>query len=100
MLFWLAFVPWVLTLGFGVAELSIPWVIPIGYAFALLWLRNLRVLDAAALDAALAKLRLAWWPALAAMLALALGTAAFRAMTGQPDYYRPTREAAQVIVQD
>ena len=102
-LFWLAFAPWALTLGFGVAgvaELSIPWAIPIGYAFALLWLRNLHALDAAALDAALAKLRLAWWPALAAMLALALGTAAFRAMTGQPDYYRPTREAAQVIVQD
>ena len=33
----------------GVAELSISWAILIGYAFLLLWLRNLRALDAAAL---------------------------------------------------
>ena len=102
-LFWLAFAPWALTLGFGVAgvaELSIPWAIPIGYAFSLLWLRNLRALDAAALNTALARLQRAWWPALAVALALALGVAAFRALTGQADYYRPSREAAQAIVQD
>ena len=72
----------------GVAELSIPWAIPIGYAFSLLWLRNLRALDAAALNTALARLQRAWWPALAVALALALGVAAFRALTGQADYYR------------
>ncbi len=102
-LFWLAFAPWALTLGFGVAgvaELSIPWAIPIGYAFSLLWLRNLRALDAAALNTALARLQRAWWPALAVALALALGVAAFRALTGQADYYRPSQEAAQAIVQD
>ena len=48
----------------------------------------------------LARLQRAWWPALGVALALALGVAAFRALTGQADYYRPSREAAQAIVQD
>ena len=49
-LFWLAFMPWAITLLFGLSgkvDLSTPWAIPIGYAFSLLWLRNLSGNDVA-----------------------------------------------------
>jgi hypothetical protein len=45
-LFALAFVPWVISLLFGLStfvNLSTAWAIPIGYAFPLLWLRNFKV---------------------------------------------------------
>lgn len=102
-LFWLAFMPWALTLAFGmagVAELSTPWAIPIGYAFALLWLRNLHTLYPLAQDGALARLGRAWWPVLALVLVLALVSAAMNARKGDLGYYRPTAQAARAIVHD
>ena len=77
----LAFLPWVTTLGFGVAgvvELSTPWAIPIGYAYALLWLRNLDALCPQATLGVLAALRRAWLPVVVAVLLLgaAIGAAA------------------------
>lgn len=101
-LFWLAFVPWALTLAFGMAgvvELSTPWAIPIGYAFALLWLRNLQRLAPLAADEALRRLGRAWWPVLVLVLVLGVAAAAAAALRGDQGYYRPTQEAARAIVQ-
>ena len=102
-LFWLAFMPWALTLAFGMAgvvELSTPWAIPIGYAFALLWLRNLQRLAPAVAELALARLGRAWWPVLAVVLLLGGALAATNALRGDKGYYRPTEDAARAIVQD
>lgn len=102
-LFWLACMPWALTLGFGVAgvaELSTPWAIPIGYAFALLWLRNLHnAAGPGVTDAVLHSLRRAWWPVVAGVLVLGGVLALAHALTGNLNYYRPTQEAARAIVQ-
>lgn len=101
-LFWLACMPWAMTLGFGMAgvvELSTPWAIPIGYAFALLWLRNLQWLAPAAAEATLARLGRAWWPALALVLVLGVAYATANALRGDKGYYRPTQDAARAIWQ-
>ena len=101
-LFWLACMPWALTLAFGMAgvvELSTPWALPIGYAFALLWLRNLQQLAPAAAELTLQHLARAWWPVLALVLALGVVVAAANALRGAPGYYRPTQDAARAIVQ-
>ncbi len=101
-LYWLALMPWVLALlfgMFGVVELSTPWAIPIGYAFALLWLRNLNALSPQATDWVLARLRQAWWPALALVLVLGVVVTAVSARQGDANYYRPTAVAAKAIVQ-
>lgn len=102
-LFWLAFMPWALTLAFGVAgvaELSTPWAIPIGYAFALLWLRNLRLAAPQAERRTLALLARAWWPVVTVVLALGIATATARALRGDAGYYRPTEDVARAVVQD
>lgn len=102
-LFWLACMPWALTLAFGMAgvvELSTPWAIPIGYAFALLWLRNLQRLAPAAAMAALQRLGCAWWTVLAVVLVLGVVLALTNALRGDKGYYRPTEDAARAIVQD
>jgi len=101
-LFWLACMPWALTLLFGLAgvvELSTPWAIPIGYTFALLWLRNLDALSPHATGWVLQRLRLAWWPVVGMALALAALVTAVNACQANPHYYRPTQAAAQAIVQ-
>lgn len=101
-LFWLAWMPWVLTLLFalcGVVELSTPWAIPIGYAFALLWLRNLNALSPHCTGWVLARLRRAWWPVLALVLVLGVAAMAVNAALGNTQYYRPTQVAAKAIVQ-
>lgn len=101
-LFWLACMPWALTLAFGVAgvvELSTPWAIPIGYAFALLWLRNLQRLAPAAADLVLRRLGRAWWPVLALVLLLGVVWATANALRGDKGYYRPTQDAARAILQ-
>lgn len=100
-LFWLAFMPWGMTLMFGAAgvvELSTPWAIPIGYAFALLWLRNLNALSPQASALVQSRLRKAWWVVAAAVLGLGLLMTAAQALKGDKGYYRPTREAAQALV--
>ena len=102
-LFWLAWAPWALTLGFGiagVAELSSPWAIPIGFAFSLLWLRNMQIATPEATPAALHALYRAVGPVLAAVALVALALGIGSARTGQGGYYRPSAEAAQVIAQD
>lgn len=103
-LFWLAFMPWAMTLGFGIAgiaELSTPWAIPIGFAFSLLWLRNLQAaMPTGATARALAALHRAFWPVLGGVVLLALALAWFNARSGKPDYYRPSEQAAQAIAHD
>lgn len=102
-LFWLALMPWLLTLLFGLAgvvELSTPWAIPIGYAFALLWLRNWRVLSPQAVGQVLASLQRFWWWVCAVVLLGGLLTALVAAQKGDSNYYRPSQEAAQTIAAD
>ena len=99
-LFWLALMPWLMTLGFGatgVVELSTPWAIPIGYAFVLLWLRNLDAEAPAATQAVLAALQRAWWPSLAVVLVIGVVAGLRNARDSGSDYYRPAPEAAQAI---
>lgn len=102
-LFWLAFMPWLLSLGAALAEivaLSTPWSIPIGYAFALLWLRNLQRLEPRVAPQVLQRLARAWWPVLGLVALMAVVVAAANALGGNPGYYRPTQAAAQAIVHD
>jgi hypothetical protein len=101
-LFWLACMPWMLTLLCGVAgiaELSTPWAIPIGYAFVLLWLRNLDVQTPHATDAVLTRLERAWWPSLVVVALLGVAVGVNHALKSETNYYRPSKEAAQAIVQ-
>ncbi|MDO5653977.1 MAG: glycosyltransferase family 39 protein, partial [Brachymonas sp.] len=97
-LFWLAFLPWLLTLLFGIsgaAELSTPWAIPIGYAFPLLWLRNLASpQEAVRVNSSV--MRSGRW-GLVVVIAVACGGAIFNAWRGKSDYYRPDAEAAHAI---
>ncbi len=101
-LFWLALMPWLLTLAFGVTgvvALSTAWAIPIGYAFVLLWLRNLDCEAPLATRAALAALGRAWWPSLFAVLFAAALVGVSNARNSASDYYRPALKAARAIVQ-
>lgn len=101
-LFWLAWMPWALTLGFGIAgmvELSTPWAIPIGYAFALLWLRNLNALSPQVTGSVLVQLYRVWGVVLVLIVVLGGITASVNALKRKVDYYRPTQQAAVAIVQ-
>jgi hypothetical protein len=109
--FWLAFTPWAVSLGFGLAgvvELSTPWAIPIGFAFPLLWLRNLsrewapgegHTEEAASRFDRLTAPRLT---ATVALLVVGIGAvlAVVHALTGQREYYRATETLARAITQD
>jgi hypothetical protein len=102
--FWLAFLPWALTLALGIAgvvELSSPWAIPLGFAFPLLWLRNLagRTDRRPAADKALEKLTSTKLSLVitAGVLCCALILAILQAKRGSADYYRPTEQAAVAI---
>lgn len=99
-LFWLACMPWLLSLLCGVvglAELSTPWAIPIGYAYSLLWLRNMQQEVPDAVPAVIARLRKAFGPVLLLAIALGLVVAWGNARNGQDNYYRPSQEAAKAI---
>lgn len=101
-LFWLVLLPWVLTLGFGIAgvvELSTPWAIPIGYAFALLWLRNLNLLSPQVTSCVLERLHHVWGKVLVLVVILGGVIAGVNAFTSKIDYYRPTQQAAVTITQ-
>ena len=100
-LFWLAFMPWAITLLFGLSgkvDLSTPWAIPIGYAFSLLWLRNLSGNDVALQAASGHLVARAWLVSLAVVALLAPVGAAVAALRGQQKYYRPDADAAQAVV--
>ena len=105
-LFWIAFTPWALSLGFGLlglVELSTPWAIPIGFAFPLLWLRNL-IPDAHEPPLA-AAIRQVGSPHLIrnVLLTVLIGSALLAtayALIGQRDYYRPTEALALAIDED
>jgi len=101
-LFWLAMLPWMLTLlfgAFGVVALSIPWAIPIGFGFPLLWIRNLWYPEEAApkeLSKPVSNVFFIW------LLLILVGSpffAAFEAKTESTNYYRPRAEAAKAIIQ-
>lgn len=99
-LFWLAVMPWLLTLVcgvLGVAKLSTPWAIPIGYAFVLLWLRNLQALHPDLAPCCIARWYKAWWWVPAFILVCGPLVAALNAWKGEASYYMPTRESAQQI---
>lgn len=102
-LFWVAMLPWLLTLLFGLSgmvELSLPWAIPIGFGFPLLWLRNLSRLDAGTASASTRPLPLR--KSLAVLLVLVLGGGLAEgvrvAVQGAEVAYLPRREAAREML--
>lgn len=102
-LFWLAFMPWALSIAFALAEmvqLSSPWALPIGYAFALLWLRNLNQIAPGAGPWVTSRLARAWWPVALLVIVLGFADAYMNARDGNAGYYRPDRVAAKIIVHD
>lgn len=102
-LFWFAFMPWMLSLAFALAEmvrLSTPWSLPVGYAFTLLWLRNLNQIAPDAAPWVTSRLARAWWPVAAVVLALGVADGFVNALDGSPRYYRPDQVAARTIVAD
>ena len=99
-LFWLAMLPWAITLVFGITgfvELSLPWAIPIGYGFSLLWLRNLAPEGTAiaALTSRLLKCLMAW---LALVVLVSPWYAWHQAQDGTENHYLPRREAATAML--
>ena len=105
-LFWLAILPWLITLLFGVAgavELSLPWAIPIGFAFPLLWLRNLCINKEGIVRAervAIQSRRLlqGYLIFLLLLFPLAMLQGWREATRGSDNYYLPRRAAAEAIL--
>lgn len=100
-LFWLASLPWAVTLAFGISgfvELSLPWAIPIGFGFSLLWLRNLKK-DSKSFAQAMERLIYAlkiWW---LVVVLVSPWYAWHQAQQGDENYYLPRREAATALLQ-
>lgn len=100
-LFWLAFLPWGITLLFGASgfvELSLPWAIPIGFAFSLLWLRNLTVAhpDMTHATHRLIQVLKFWW---LLVVLVSPWYAWHQAQQGTENHYLPRREAAVALLQ-
>jgi hypothetical protein len=100
-LFWLAMLPWAITLIFGITgfvELSLPWAIPIGYGFSLLWLRNLNQDDKASeyITQRLLKCLMAWF---VVVVLVSPWYAWHQANEGNDNHYLPRREAAAAVLQ-
>ncbi len=100
-LFWVAMLPWAITLLFGVTgfvELSLPWAIPIGYGFSLLWLRNLTQDEETSRLATqrLLKCLMAWF---AIVVLVSPWYAWHQAQNGTENHYLPRREAATALLQ-
>lgn len=99
-LFWLAMLPWAISLGFGATgfvELSMPWAIPIGYGFSLLWLRNLDndSLDPAITQRMLKRTFIGW----SLLVVLVSPWYAWQqAQNGTENHYLPRREAASALL--
>lgn len=106
-LFWLAIVPWLITLLFGLAgvvELSLPWAIPIGFAFPLLWLRNLcmdkeGIVLAERVATQSRKLLQAYLIILLLLFPLALLQGWREATQGSDNYYLPRQAAAKALLE-
>ncbi|RTL28905.1 MAG: glycosyl transferase [Burkholderiales bacterium] len=100
-LFWLAFMPWFITLVFGITgfvKLSLPWAIPIGYAYPLLWVRNLSVqlpLDATGFSRRASRVHVGL---LMGLLVSGPLLAHHYVATQTPSYFLPREEAAKVIL--
>lgn len=101
-LFWLAWLPFLLTLLFGVSgfvSLSLPWAIPLGFAFSLLWYRNLT--DEAVEDVLTAtarrsqKIFFGW---LCLVLLVSPIYAWQQGNSGHKNYYLPREEAALMLI--
>lgn len=105
-LFWLAILPWLITLLFGLTglvELSLPWAIPIGFAFPLLWLRNLCIdkegvvlADQVVMQSR--KMLHIYLVILLLLFPLALTQAWREATRGSDNYYLPRQAAAEAIL--
>ena len=102
-LFWLAMLPWMITLVFGISgfvELSLPWAIPIGYGFSLLWLRNLSAQrsgsDMTKTTATLYRCVKVWF---VIVLLVSPWYAWHQAHQGTDNHYLPRREAAKALLQ-
>ena len=100
-LFWIAILPWAITLVFGVSgfvELSMPWAIPIGFGFPLLWLRNLTQEKEILIQAThrLINALKAWW---LIVILVSPWYAWHQAYKGVENYYLPRREAAAALIQ-
>lgn len=99
-LFWLAMLPWLITLVFGLTgfvALSLPWAIPVGFGFSLLWLRNLMAAQA---DVPQTTPRLWRWM-FGWCIVVLLGSpwyAWHRANEGVNNFYLPRREAASELL--
>jgi hypothetical protein len=103
-LFWLAFVPWAVSLIFGLSSfvnLSTAWAIPIGYAFPLLWLRNFKV------QARLHQIQAPWsrldacvYPVLLVLLLLAMLLGWRNAQRSDVNYYQPGSSVARALLSD
>ena len=101
-LFWLAWLPYLLTLLFGITgfvSLSLPWAIPLGFAFSLLWFRNL---SREASDQTLVvmeqrsrKIFLGW---LCLVLLLSPVYAWQQGVSGNRNYYLPSQESALMLM--
>ena len=100
-LFWLAILPWAITLGFGVSgfvELSLPWAIPIGFGFPLLWLRNLTS-SPEGMAQTTQRLRHALKASWVLIVLISPWYAWHQAQQGTENHYLPRREAAAALLQ-
>lgn len=103
-LFWLAFMPWAISLVFGLSafvNLSTAWAIPIGYAFPLLWLRNFKT-QAAMAGAPVSRWALegAVYPVLIGLLFCAVLLGWRNADRSDANYYRPGVSVARTLLAD
>jgi hypothetical protein len=99
-LFWLAMLPWLITLVFGATgfvALSLPWAIPVGFGFSLLWLRNLSTAEAD-VPRITAQLRLAMMGWCALVLIISPWYLWHQAKDGTENHYLPRREAARELL--
>ncbi len=102
-LFWLAILPWFITLVFGVTgfvALSLPWAIPVGFGFPLLWLRNLTAGKPDTLGIMVMTRRIRNCMLACSLMVLLLSPfyAWYAALNGSYSHYMPRREAAIAIL--
>lgn len=100
LLFWVAILPWGITLLFGLSGfvgLSLPWAIPMGFAYSILWLRNANAPHK--LDAAVTRLRTALPYYFSAVVLLGGFLYAYLQIRNHNDnYYLPRKEVAAEVM--